>query len=72
MQKRIKDKANVERLKPLISLPGILMMFCHLIGVKQYTVDYSKAFLLFDEKNRKRKSHDFCTKIGQWSDDRRR
>ena len=33
---------------------------------------YSKIFLLFNKNNRKRKSHDFCTTIGQWSGDRRR
>jgi hypothetical protein len=31
MQKLINDKKKVERLKPLISLPGIVMMFCQLI-----------------------------------------
>jgi hypothetical protein len=31
IQKLIKDKQKVERLKPLISLPGTLMMFCQLI-----------------------------------------
>jgi hypothetical protein len=31
IQKLIKDKKKVERIKPLISLPGILMMFCQLI-----------------------------------------
>jgi hypothetical protein len=37
-------------------------------GSNLYTVD-SWAFLLF---NKNRKSHDFCTTIGQWSGDRRR
>jgi hypothetical protein len=31
IEKLIKDKNKVERLKPIISLPGILMMFCQLI-----------------------------------------
>ena len=31
IQKLIKDKKKVERLEPLISLPGILMMFYQLI-----------------------------------------
>jgi hypothetical protein len=35
-----------------------------------YTVDFSRAFLLFNKNNRKRKSHDLCTTIGQWSGDR--
>jgi hypothetical protein len=29
-------------------------------------------FFLFNKNNRKRKSNDFCTTIGQWSGDRRR
>jgi hypothetical protein len=41
-------------------------------GLNYYTVDFSKVFLLFNKNNRKRKSHDFCTTIGQWSGDRRR
>ena len=31
MQNLIKDKTKVERLKPLISLPGKLMKFCQLL-----------------------------------------
>ena len=37
-------------------------------GVKLvYSRFFSTAFLLFNKNNRKRKSHDFCTTIGQWS-----
>jgi len=36
-------------------------------GLNYYTVDFSKAFLLFDKNNRKRKSRDFCTTIGRRS-----
>jgi hypothetical protein len=33
--------------------------------------DVSKAFLLFNKNNRKRKSYDFCIAIGQWPSDHR-
>jgi hypothetical protein len=37
-------------------------------GVKLvYSRFFSTAFFLFNKNNRKRKSHDFCTTIGQWS-----
>jgi hypothetical protein len=41
-------------------------------GIKLVNSRFSKAFLSFNKNNRKRKSHDFWTTIGKWSDDRHR
>jgi accessory gene regulator protein AgrB len=45
LYKKISKTKKVERLKPLISLPGILMMFCQLIIRTLLTGFHYKRFL---------------------------
>jgi hypothetical protein len=44
LYKNLSKTKKVERLKPLISLPGILMMFCQLIIRALLTGEYRKSW----------------------------